>query len=101
AFKSLWVGGGAGTVAVATPVVAKYNAGGEEVNAIVVTGSRIHRPDFENNSPTVTVDETLFERSSSSAIEVNLNKLPQFTPAQTPQARSEERRVGKEGRARG
>lgn len=86
AFKALLLAGGAGTIAVATPVVAQDNAGGEEVNAIVVTGSRIQRPDFENNSPTVTVDETLFERSSTSAIEVNLNKLPQFTPAQTPQA---------------
>lgn len=59
-------------------------ASGTSANAIVVTGSRIARRDFEANSPIVTVDEDLFEQSSSAAIETSLNKLPQFTPAQTP-----------------
>src|SRR5207253_4143288 len=53
---------------------------------IVVTGSRIARQDFNSNSPMVTVDEALLENSSTAALESNLNKLPQFVPAQTPQA---------------
>jgi len=53
---------------------------------IVVTGSRITRPDFNNNSPAISVDETLLENSGTTALESNLNKLPQFVPAQTPTA---------------
>jgi len=57
--------------------------GGQE---IVVTGSRIARRDYQANSPIVTANETLLKQASTSAIEANLNKLPQFTPtAKTPQ----------------
>jgi outer membrane receptor protein involved in Fe transport len=51
---------------------------------IIVTGSRIARRDFEANSPIVTVDEGLLNQSASAALETSLNRLPQFTPAQTP-----------------
>ena len=51
---------------------------------IVVTGSRIARRDYEANSPIVTANQALLKDSSTSAIETNLNKLPQFTPVQTP-----------------
>jgi len=47
--------------------------------AIVVTGSRIVRRDYEANSPIVTVGSELLERTSTAAIEQSLNKLPQFT----------------------
>jgi len=47
---------------------------------IVVTGSLIRRRDFEANSPIVTVDQELFDQTSTSAIETQLNRLPQFTP---------------------
>lgn len=53
-------------------------------NQIVVTGSRIARPDFDANSPILSVDSAILEQSSTSALESNLNKLPQFTPAKTP-----------------
>ncbi|MBO9519447.1 MAG: TonB-dependent receptor plug domain-containing protein, partial [Porphyrobacter sp.] len=53
-------------------------------DAIIVTGSRIQRQDFESNSPTITADEALLQNSSTTAVEANLNKLPQFVPAQTP-----------------
>ncbi len=79
--------------AVAQPVMAQEAgsaaAGQDEVSpseAIIVTGSRILRKDFESNSPTVTVDESLLQNSATAALEVNLNKLPQFVPAQTPTA---------------
>lgn len=51
---------------------------------IVVTGSRIARRDYVATSPIVTADKTLLDQSSTVAIEQNLNKLPQFAPAQTP-----------------
>jgi outer membrane receptor protein involved in Fe transport len=55
-----------------------------EAETIVVTGSRIQRRDFEANSPIVTANEELLDQSSTAAIETNLNKLPAFTPVQTP-----------------
>ncbi|HTQ35444.1 MAG TPA: TonB-dependent receptor [Steroidobacteraceae bacterium] len=56
----------------------------EELAAVVVTGSRIQRRDYESNSPIVTVGEEVLEQSSTTALESNLNKLPQFSAAQTP-----------------
>ena len=55
---------------------------GTEVGAVVVTGSRIARRDYTSNSPIVTVSPAQFENSANIAIEANLNRLPQFTPAQ-------------------
>lgn len=50
---------------------------------IIVTGSRIQRPDYDASSPTVTLDEDFFRQSSTSAIEQQLNRLPQFTVSQS------------------
>ena len=50
---------------------------------IVVTGSRIARPDYTATSPIVSVDADLIEQSSSVNLEANLNRLPQFSPALT------------------
>ncbi len=88
-YRALLLAGCAGTFAVAAPAVAQdapadQAASADEGDAIVVTGSRILRRDFEANSPIVTIDESLFEQSSTAALEQNLNKLPQFTPAKTP-----------------
>ena len=99
-FKALLLAGCAGTITLATPAMAQdaddqpgdvltspqeAAAEGESPN-IVVTGSRIARPDFNSNSPAVSVDEALLENSSTAALETNLHKLPQFVPAQTPTA---------------
>jgi len=54
-----------------------------QANSIVVTGSRIARPDYVATSPIVSVDSDLIEQSSSVSLEANLNKLPQFSPALT------------------
>lgn len=58
-------------------------ATGQDGGQIVVTGSRILRPDFNANSPILSVDEALLEQSSTASIEANLNKLPQFSAAKT------------------
>ncbi len=83
-YKALLLAGCAGTLVAAVPATAQEAEGEAAASAIVVTGSRIQRRDFEANSPIVTVDEALLEQSSTAAIEQNLNKLPQFTPAKTP-----------------
>ncbi|WP_377923196.1 TonB-dependent receptor domain-containing protein [Alteraurantiacibacter lauratis] len=82
-FKALLLAGGASTFAMAAPVMAQ-DEGASSGDRIVVTGSRIQRQDFEANSPIVTIDETLLERTSTAALESNLNRLPQFVPAKTP-----------------
>ncbi|MBO9670616.1 MAG: TonB-dependent receptor plug domain-containing protein, partial [Sphingobium sp.] len=69
------------------PAFAQDAPAGDEAapaEAIVITGSRIARQDYNSNSPIVTVGKELIEQSSTAAIEQNLNKLPQFTPAKTP-----------------
>ena len=87
-FKGLLLAGCAGTFVVAAPATAQTSSGASDDtgSSIVVTGSRIARPDFTSNSPTVSVDEALLENSSTAALESNLNRLPQFVPAQTPTA---------------
>ena len=50
---------------------------------IMVTGSRVARPEFESNSPMVSVDEEFLEQSSKAAAEQQLNRLPRFAVAQS------------------
>ncbi len=54
-----------------------------DLEQVLVTGSRIARPDFTSASPIVSVTEELFERSGSPTAESALNTLPQFVPAYT------------------
>lgn len=92
--KGLLLAGGASVLALASPATAQdavESDGAADILAepapeerIVVTGSRIQRRDHEANSPILTIDEALLEQSSTAAIESNLNRLPQFTPAKTP-----------------
>jgi outer membrane receptor protein involved in Fe transport len=104
AFKAALLAGGAGVIALAQPAYAQDTTTKEPVvttpdqpegstvsdttnqPGIVVTGSRIVKQDFESNSPMVTVDQGLLQNSSTAALEQQLNKLPQFVPAQTPTA---------------
>jgi len=60
------------------------SASDDAAPAIVITGSRIVRRDYEANSPIVTAGTELLQKSSTAALETNLNKLPNFTPVQTP-----------------
>ena len=76
-----------GAFALTIPAQAQEDIGADSADAsqaIIVTGSRIARKDYSSNSPIVTVADDLLQRSSTAAIEQNLNKLPQFTPAKTP-----------------
>lgn len=60
----------------------------EELEEIVVTGSRIVQRDFESSSPIVTLGSETFEDRSNVGIEAALNQLPQFAPAGTQSQRS-------------
>ncbi|HWJ69391.1 MAG TPA: TonB-dependent receptor [Sphingobium sp.] len=61
-----------------------------EDQAIVITGSRIVRKDYDSNSPTITVDSTFLKESTTSAVEQSLNKLPQFTVSQSSTVKNSE-----------
>ncbi|MCP5144516.1 MAG: TonB-dependent receptor [Gammaproteobacteria bacterium] len=56
---------------------------GQTGEEIVVTGSRIARPDYVANSPIVTVSTETFENTSTVGVESVLNQLPQFVPSLT------------------
>ena len=73
----------AGTDALAQSTTEDEAANSE---AIIVTGSRIARRDYESNSPIVTVSDDVLKASGTSSLEANLNRLPQFAPDKTPDA---------------
>lgn len=60
-----------------------YAQDSEEIEEVIVTGSRIVRRDYESNSPIMTIDQDLIENTSTVGIESVLNQLPQFVPAIT------------------
>ena len=103
-YKALLLAGCAGTVTLAAPAMAQNNvdcratpnnpacttdasapaaAAAQGEGTIVVTGSRIARPEFDSNSPMVNVGEEFLEQSSTAAVEQQLNKLPQFVVSQS------------------
>ncbi len=65
--------------AVATDKVAQADAD----DAIVVTGSRIARPDLEAPSPVTTVSSEQFDLTGTVTVESLLNELPQLIPGNT------------------
>ena len=50
---------------------------------IVVTGTRLPRPDFDSASPIVTVTADAFKRTGSATTETTLNRYPQFVPTKS------------------
>jgi iron complex outermembrane receptor protein len=66
------------------PVVAGTDAqAAEKDDAIVVTGSRIVRPDLEAPSPVTTVSSEQFDLTGTVTVETLLNELPQLIPGNT------------------
>lgn len=68
----------AAAAAYAPPLVAQ-----DEVGAVIVTGSRIARQDFEATSPVVTVTNEYFKMAGEPQVEKILNELPQLVPSIT------------------
>lgn len=48
---------------------------------IVVTGSRISRPELTSSSPVVVVDAAAFEQAGAATVDSVMNELPQIIPA--------------------
>lgn len=91
-FKAaLLVGTGVAAAALSTPAFAQITTQptGEadqtatEEGAIVVTGSRIQRPDLTGTSPVAVVDAEEFELSGAVNVEQVINTLPQVLPGLT------------------
>lgn len=90
-FKAaLLVGTGVATAALGTPAFAQISTQptGEadqtsDEGAIVVTGSRIQRPDLTGTSPVAVVDAEEFELSGAVNVEQVINTLPQVLPGLT------------------
>ncbi len=69
-----------GVVFVTASVVTNVAAQDDSLEEIVVTGTRIARPDFVSTSPIVTVPAAVFASVGSSTVETTLNLMPQFVP---------------------
>jgi len=54
-------------------------AGADEVQEVVVTGSRIARPDYSAESPIVSVSQEAIRAAGPASLENALNNMPQFT----------------------
>ena len=52
-------------------------------DAIVVTGSRLVRPELDAPSPVTTVDSETFDLTGTVTVETLLNELPQLIPGNT------------------
>jgi outer membrane receptor protein involved in Fe transport len=52
----------------------------QPLEQVVVTGSRIARPDFESASPILSVPADAFEQRSDLSVDGVVSRLPQFTP---------------------
>jgi len=55
------------------------DAAAPEVSEIVVTGSRIVRPDYVAESPIVTVDAAVLESRGPQTLDATFNQMPQFS----------------------
>ena len=83
---ALAVSGAVGAMALVGVMPSAYAAAAEEdeLEEVVVTGSRIVRKDFESNSPIVTVEAADFETQTGLNVESYLNQLPEYNPAASP-----------------
>ena len=74
----------AGTaIALAAQVPLAQAQESDEVEEVVVTGSRLIRQDFVAISPIATVDAALIEASGNPTLEETLNMYPQLNPDST------------------
>jgi iron complex outermembrane recepter protein len=62
------------------PTSAEQTSSDQNVETIVVTGTRIRRPDLASNSPLTVVNASEIRYQGATSVEGVLNRLPQFTP---------------------
>lgn len=68
-------------MAAAGPALAQDAGAPDQLEEIVVTGSRIARPDYVSPSPTVSVGAEALANTGGTTLDSVLNQLPQFTPS--------------------
>lgn len=80
--RSALSGGVIGLAVLAAPAFAQDNTdtAAVESDVIIVTGSRIARPDLQASSPIAVVSGTELQRSGQTNVEQFLNQLPQVAP---------------------
>jgi iron complex outermembrane recepter protein len=82
----------ASAIALAWAQAAHAQSQADQVEEVVVTGSRIARKDYTAESPIVTVTADNLQRTGPASVEMTLNQLPQFAAnaggASTSQARA-------------
>jgi outer membrane receptor protein involved in Fe transport len=61
-----------------------YAQAPDQLEEVVITGSRIVRRDYTSNSPIVTVEQEQFESQVGLNFEAYLNQMPTYNPAATP-----------------
>jgi len=83
AWMSVSGGALAGAVLAIAPATDAQAQDDRAIEEVTVTGSRIRRQDFTANAPITTIDESVFEETTSIGVETILNQLPQFVPAVT------------------
>jgi outer membrane receptor protein involved in Fe transport len=72
----------AGSLAVGVALPA-FAQGTQQLEEVVVTGTRITKPDLVSNSPIATVSAAALEQLNTSTLETQLRQLPQFLPGDT------------------
>lgn len=72
-----------GLAMISTPAAAQSAADGAEAEAIVVTGTRIARPDVESATPVTVVSAEAISLSGTTRVEDLINSLPQAIGGQT------------------
>ncbi len=65
-----------------TPADSDARAKTESLEAVVVTGSRISRRDFQSDSPIVTVDQSTLAAAGQPTLDRAIGEMPQFAAAQ-------------------
>ncbi|MEM7081745.1 MAG: TonB-dependent receptor [Pseudomonadota bacterium] len=76
---ALAMSSGAFALSFASPAVAQ-NDGSDDLEEVLVTGSRIPRKDFTSNAPVATIDAGQIELTNTINTESLLNTLPQTVP---------------------
>lgn len=70
-------------IALATATAGLAGAQEASLEEIIVTGSRIARPDFSSASPVVSVTQDAFVQTGSTSVDAVMNRLPQLVPTVT------------------
>ncbi|WP_374471009.1 TonB-dependent receptor domain-containing protein [Phenylobacterium sp.] len=78
-FRLLMAGGCAYGALLAGAAQAQTAEPESAVEEVVVTGSRISRPDYVANSPIVSVGQAAIENTGQVTVEKSLSQMPQFT----------------------